>query len=179
LQQAYVALSRVRSSRGLLLLEEMPLSFITARPPAALGAEMIRIKQLSDLTHTALVEGLHVSGQSLDEFGVDMNEGQVEVRRPLGAPLAPSTLSTGDEARLRQAAVLDRVEVLFHVDGESRWYCGEVSRMSSSLAAGFYDVEFDNGDFEDDVDLTTTNTDWRFCSHRLGHCGHIWCQPDS
>jgi hypothetical protein len=68
LQQAYVALSRVRSSQGLLLLEPMPLSFITARPPDALGAEMLRLQQLANRTHAALVKGLAVTGQSLEQF---------------------------------------------------------------------------------------------------------------
>jgi hypothetical protein len=68
LQQAYVALSRVRSSQGLLLLAAMPLSFINARPPPALDVEMMRLKQLNEQTHAALVEGLRASDQSLEQF---------------------------------------------------------------------------------------------------------------
>jgi hypothetical protein len=68
LQQVYVALSRVRSSQGLLLLQELPLSFLGAKPPAALDTEMARLKQLNDLTHAALVAGLRASGQPLEEF---------------------------------------------------------------------------------------------------------------
>jgi hypothetical protein len=67
LQQIYVALSRVRSTNGLILLEPLPQRAVFLRMSAAITAELQRLKVLGASTHERLVEGLALTGQTLDE----------------------------------------------------------------------------------------------------------------